>query len=186
VRWFGVGKGWPVKLSVLANLILVGLLFLPGWAPSFVPLDLLKGWALVCGALSLGQMLAAAVVSGAEGRMYRPRLAWRTWTPHLAFDLRDASLGNHGQQLAAILVQFLPIALTAAVTMAALPAWSLPPIMAWLWQIRPVMGGEAVRAIEVFLSGCDLTRSATISSRRNVVSMRVGRRRFGRPHRWWR
>ncbi len=150
VRWFGVGKGWPVKLSVLVNLVLVGLVFLPGWAPSFVPLDLLKGWALVCGALSLGQMLAAAVVTGADGRVYRPRLAWRTWTPHLAFDLRDANLGTREQQFAAIVVQFLPTALTAAVTMAAMPAWSLPAIVGWLWQLRPVMDGQIVRALEVY------------------------------------
>lgn len=151
VRWFGIGSGWPVKFSLLVNAAALALIFVPGWMPSLQPLDLLKGWAVLSGVLSLGQILAAAVVAGGECKVYRPHLAWRTLTPHLAFDLRDAGMGGHGLQLAVPMASILPTALAVAVVTWAVPAWSLPLVVGWLWQVRPIAGGACSEVFELLL-----------------------------------
>jgi CRP-like cAMP-binding protein len=152
VRWFGIGSGWPAKLGWLAALAATAALFFPGWRPSVEGLDLLKGWGLWCAALSAGQLLAAAAVTGAEGRVYRPRLRLLTWTPHLAFDLRDAALGNRRQQLGAIWAGLLPPAVAVSLLVVLRPEWALPAAVGWIWRMRPVFGGDVARIVELMLS----------------------------------
>lgn len=151
VRWLRSGDVWPRRLGWVAGLAGFAFALVPGPAPSLAPLDLLAGWGVWCAALTLGQMMAAAAVSGGEGKIYRPHLNWRTWAPHLAFDLRDGQLLSRDRQLALVLAGWIVPALAVALVTSLQPAWSLPVVAGWFWRLRPVVGGEIIPLFEVLL-----------------------------------
>lgn len=151
VRWPRIGAGWPRAFGLLAAAGASVLIFVPGAEPSLAPLDLVSGWLLWCLALSLGQMLAASVVAGGEGRIFRPRLRWATWTPHLDFDLREGAMLPRNRQLATALAGLILPAFAVAFAVVLQPAWSLPIVAGWFWRVRPLLGGDVERLLELAL-----------------------------------
>jgi CRP-like cAMP-binding protein len=111
---------------------------LRGWA---------EGWAVACGALSLGYALAASVLRGAGGEVYRPHLRWLSFTPHFAVDLDDSCMVGRGARAAVFAAVLLPLALTSAVALWQQAAWSLVPALALLFALRPVGGGAISRLL---------------------------------------
>ena len=140
VRWFASLKPRVTTLLVcLAATAGAGAAF---WQYGAVlparPLDFVIGWLATCAALSLGQVLAAAALRGAECDVHHPHFRWATPVPHFAVDLTDACMAALPGRATIHAVSFLPLAVTAAVSLGLRTPWSLFPLAALFWQCRPV------------------------------------------------
>jgi CRP-like cAMP-binding protein len=144
IQWFlslpaGVAKhaSWVAALATLTAFVLR-----PPTLPSL--LEALIGWAAVCGALSLGQILAASVLAHAGGEIYRPHFKRATLAPHFAVDLCDLRMVPGPARAAVHLATLLPLALTTATGLFLGAGWSLVPLVSLLFACRPV-GGSVVQ-----------------------------------------
>lgn len=100
--------------------------------------DFVTGWSAVCAALSLGQVLAAAALRGADCEVYRPHLKWLTLTPHFAIDQTDACMSKVLGRATINAVSILPLALTSTLAIWFRMPWSLIALAALCLQCRPV------------------------------------------------
>jgi len=117
-------------------------------------LDLLYGWLAVCGALSLGHVLAASTLRGAGCEVHRPhlrwitlapRLRWLTFTPHFAFELDDRCMADRIGRAATLAVTLLPLAVTTTVALWFRQSWVLVPLAAlfvFCWPVGDTVAGN--------------------------------------------
>jgi CRP-like cAMP-binding protein len=139
VRWF---IALPPRLStVLLSLGLLGAVgyafirwgaVLPGHA-----LDFLCGWLAVCGALSLGEVLAAGALRGAGCEVHHPHLRWLTLTPHFAVDQADTCMADRLGRATIHAVSWVPLALTTLAALWLRAPWALLPLAALFLACRP-------------------------------------------------
>lgn len=147
VRWF-----LPLPASFALGAAMAGLAALVGVALFRAPvlsgraLDLLTGWAATCAALSLGHILAAAVLHRAERVIYDPHIDWWSLAPHLTFDFGDSCLTSGRERAALHAIQFAPLAFTTAAGLWFMARWTGVPLAAALLACCPV-GGSPVRAL---------------------------------------
>ncbi len=151
--WPRFKPGFPILLSVCANLATLFLIFEVAIVPQWRLQVLVAGWGIFCAAVSAGYILAASVIAGANAEVYRPRLVWQSLTPHFAVDLSDARMGDQPTQLGVWLARLLPPAIAAATLLLFYPGWSLLPVAGWLWMMRPFSSGSAARIREIALKG---------------------------------
>jgi len=151
VRWFFslpprlmtvlFGLGALIALGV--GLSRWGVVMPAGW------LDYLCGWAAICGALSLGHVLAGAALRGAGCEVHRPRFRWRTPLPHFAVDQTDICMAGRLGRANLEVASLLPL---TAVSFAALwfhQSWSVFPLAALFLACRPVGGSPFSRLLLV-------------------------------------
>ncbi len=140
VRWFASLK--PRVTTVLFCLAVTAAAGFAAWRYEAVlpvrPLDYLTGWLVVCAALSLGQVLAAAALRGAGCDVHHPHFRWMTPTPHFAVDLTDACMAELPGRATIYAVSFLPMALATALALWFRTPWSLFPLAALFFQCRPL------------------------------------------------
>jgi len=149
VRWFASLKPRVSTLVLcLGSLAAVGVAF---WHWGAVPpariLDVLLGWLAVCGALSLGQVLAAAALRGAGCEVHHPHFRWLTPTPHFAVDLTDACMSGALGRALIHAVSLFPLALATAIGLWLRAPWSLFPLGALFLACRPIGHGPMGRIL---------------------------------------
>jgi CRP-like cAMP-binding protein len=146
---------WSVRPSVLVRPltvlfcagILMALFFHPKIPTTFV--DIVMGLVLLSATLSFGEFLAACVVRGAGGEVYRPRWAWIEIPPHFFVDTDDTvMMTREAQTLAAMAI---PSTLAAAAGIAAWhkPEWAFFSLVGLILSLRPIFGGTFAALIRV-------------------------------------
>jgi hypothetical protein len=78
----------------------------PWIAPAW-NLGLLWGWLSACALLSLGEIFAAAVLTGSGQEVRSPRLKWLCLWPHFSIDTAEAALGGPGRERLVGLIRVL-------------------------------------------------------------------------------
>jgi CRP-like cAMP-binding protein len=144
-----------VRPSVLKRPIFV--LFFTGLAmalcfPPKLPTSVVDwglGLALLCAALSVGEFLAACLIRGAGGEVYRPRWNWMAIPPHYSVDNHDSVMLRREDQLVVALA--VPSALAAA---SGIAAWNGPglaffSLLGLIFSLRPIFGGRVAMQIHV-------------------------------------
>src|SRR6478736_291427 len=150
VRWFislrprvvTVGLGLAALGAVGVGLYRWGAVMPGRW------LDGLAGWAAVCGALSLGHVLAAATLRGADCEVHRPRFRWRSPLPHFAIDQTDICMANRLGRAAIEAANLLPLALVAFAALWLRQPWSVFPLAALFLACCPVGASPLARLIQ--------------------------------------
>lgn len=139
VRWF-VPLPPTVGLALVGAGVVATLIALTLRAPLLPAsvVDLASGWLAVCGALSLGHVLAASALRGAGCDVYRPQLHWLSFTPHFAVELDDGCMAGRAGRAAVQALTLLPLALVAAVALWFRYPWALVPLVALFIHCRPV------------------------------------------------
>jgi len=140
VRWFASLKPRVTTLLVcFAVIAATGVVFcLRESVLPVLPLDFALGWLAVCGALSLGQVFAAAALRGADCEVHHPHFRWLTPFPHFAVDLADACMAGLLGRATIYAVSLLPLALTAGLALWFRTPWSLFPLAVLFFLCRPV------------------------------------------------
>jgi CRP-like cAMP-binding protein len=152
VRWFvSIKPSVPTLLVCLAAVVGTGVAFWYGGAVLPVRvLDYVTGWLAVCASLSLGQVLAAAALRGANCEVYRPHFRWATLAPHFAIDQTDACMSKRLGRATVHAVSILPLALVTAVALGLRQSWSLLPLAALFFQCRPVGRSPVGQMLQLF------------------------------------
>ncbi len=148
---------WAVRPRILARpllaLLLVGIVMALGFRPRLPSSfdDWASGLALLSAALSFGGFLAACMVRGAKGEVYRPGWRWLAAPPHFEVDLHDTLMLPAGDQVA--IAMAVPAVLATAAGIAAWhrPAWAFLPLLGLMASLRPVLGGRLAALIRVGL-----------------------------------
>jgi hypothetical protein len=152
VRWFAsIKPRVPTLLVCLAAVAGTGVAFWYGGAVLPVrAVDIVTGWLAVCAALSLGQILAAAALRGADCEVYRPHFRWKTLAPHFAVDQTDACMSKRLGRATIHAVSLLPLALITALALGLRQSWSLLPLAALFFQCRPVGRSPIGQMLQLF------------------------------------
>ncbi|HEY8993081.1 MAG TPA: cyclic nucleotide-binding domain-containing protein [Lacunisphaera sp.] len=152
VRWFvSIKPRVPTLFVCLAAIAGAGVAFWYGG--TVVPvrvLDFVVGWLAVCAALSLGQVLAAAALRGADCEVYQPHFRWKTLTPHFAVDQTDACMSKRLGRATIHAISVLPLALIATVALGLRQPWSLLPLAMLFFQCRPVGRSPIGQILQLF------------------------------------
>lgn len=124
---------WPAAGAALASLVLLALR-----GPHLgTPAPLVAGFGIALAALTLGQMLAAALLVGAGGEVYPKKRSASLALLHLRFDLRDGRLLRPVEQLSIALAANLPLTLCLLAASWKFPQAALPIAAVWLLTWRP-------------------------------------------------
>lgn len=132
VRWFISlqPRAFTVVLG-LAALAAVGVAF-QRWGAT-LPVrwtDFVSGWLAVCGALSLGQALAAGALRGAGCEVHHPHFKWLTPVPHFAVDQADSCMASRLGRATILTVLLLPLPLVTILGLWLRAPWALIPFAA--------------------------------------------------------
>jgi CRP-like cAMP-binding protein len=140
VRWFASLQPRVLTLVFcLGVLVATGLAFSHwGTVPPAGVLDVLAGWLVVCGALSLGQALAAAALRGAGCEVHHPHIHWLTLAPHFAVNQTDACMSGRLGNATIQAVTWLPLAFASILGFWLRAPWSLFPLAALFIACRPI------------------------------------------------
>jgi len=146
---------WAVRPSVLTRPltilfcagILMALVFHPKVPTTVV--DVLASVALLSATLSFGEFLAACMVRGAGGEVYRPRWGWIEIPPHFFVDTDDIVMMPRSTQTLVALA--IPTALAASAGIAAWhkPEWGFFSLVGLILAVRPIFGGTLASLIRV-------------------------------------
>lgn len=142
-NWRGTVRPQAVARPLLF-LFLTGLgmtlCFQPELPKTYV--DVLAGLAALSGALSLGSAIAACIVRGARGEVYRPRWNWLGLPPHFTFDSSDTVILAPVAQLGAIMARPAMLATATGLLAWHRPGWNLLPLIGLALSLRPILGGR--------------------------------------------
>ncbi|MBC8039276.1 MAG: cyclic nucleotide-binding domain-containing protein [Opitutaceae bacterium] len=136
--WRGGFLLWPTVALVVA--VFVGLAV----RTPLPPADWISPAVGACVALvmlSLGQMLAGALLAGLGGEVYPKKQLGTLGGWHLRLDLSDARLLRPGEQALIALAGSLPLTAALLLGLCRFPSISLPLAAAWLLVWRPWGGG---------------------------------------------
>jgi CRP-like cAMP-binding protein len=141
-------KFLATPLAILFGVGLVlALLFRPKMPTTFI--DWTGGLALVSAAISVGAFLAACMIRGAGGEVYRPRWRWASLPPRFAVDSNDAIILPAKAQ--AVINMATPAVLALAAGFAAWrrPGAELFSLIALIIYTRPIYAGRFAGLIHV-------------------------------------
>ena len=128
----------------LAALLVTGIVLafaFPPLLPSSVP-GVLIGLVTVSAALSLGAALAACIVRGGGGEVYRPRWNWWSLPPCFEVDTGDVVMLSIQAKQAVVMARSAILAAAAGIMTWQKPAWSFFPLLALIINLRPIFGGH--------------------------------------------
>ncbi len=139
---------WTVRPQVLARPLMIAfgvglaltLVFRPQLPATVV--DFVAGLVLLSAALSAGAFLAACIVRGAGGEVYRPRWRWAALPPCFNADRSDTIMLSKNSQFAAGLARPAVLAMVAGILAWCHPAWAFLPILGLLFTVRPFCRGR--------------------------------------------
>lgn len=137
VRAQAVAK--PLIVLFVTGLI-VTLSFRPELPSDYV--DVLAGLAVLSLALSVGTCLAACMLRGSGGEVYRAPLFRLLLPPHFDLDRTDSLMLPLAAQRAAIIARAAMLATATGLLAWHQPAWNLLPLIALAITLRPILGGR--------------------------------------------
>ena len=146
---------WKVRPSVLERPLVIlfcvglvmSLLFHPKLPTSVF--NGLVGLAILSAALSLGELLAACMLRGSGGEVYRPRWNWFALPPHMVVDKSDAVLLPSKDQSMIVLAVPTVVAAAAGVSAWHWPEWSFFSLVGLVYTLRPILGGKFASRIQI-------------------------------------
>ncbi|HEY5080280.1 MAG TPA: cyclic nucleotide-binding domain-containing protein, partial [Opitutaceae bacterium] len=146
---------WNVRPRVLerplAILFFVGLtmalVFQPKFPSSF--LDWVVGIALLSASLSFGNFVAACLIGGAGGEVYRPRWRWLALPPHFALKKTDAIMLTSVEQSTIGLAAPAVLATAAGIAAWHEPGWAFFSLLGLAASLRPIFGGSITRFVKM-------------------------------------
>ncbi len=142
IRWFPLPGGrHTLFFSLLALLMALGFIGWTGILPSEQVHEWLLSWIAACLGLSLGEVLAAAILRRAGGEIYGPRFRWLRLFPRFTLDLRDDVIAGRGVGVSVELMRCAPLALLCVYLMGWHPTYAFLPVCALLVNLRPFHGG---------------------------------------------
>jgi CRP-like cAMP-binding protein len=146
---------WNVRTRVvrrpLVILFLVGItmaLFFPPRLPSS-PVDWAVGIALLSATLSFGNFLAACLIRGAGGEVYRPRWLWLALPPHFTLETNDAIMLTSAEQTTIGMAAPAVLATAAGIAAWHEPGWAFLSLLGLAVSLRPIFGGAVTPLLKV-------------------------------------
>ncbi|MDX2186483.1 MAG: cyclic nucleotide-binding domain-containing protein [Opitutaceae bacterium] len=119
--------------------------------------QVLLGWVGACVALTLGDFMAACVLSHVRSVAPLPHFEWRTVCPHFAVRLDDVQTLSRQEQVGVWSARLFPLAMSTAgfVGLAGhlWPSAALVPLLALLVGLRPFGGGILMPVLSALLRG---------------------------------
>jgi CRP-like cAMP-binding protein len=146
---------WIVRPQLLARALIfvfgVGLVMTLAFRPQLPAtlLAALAGLVLLSAALSAGAFLAACMVRGASGEVYRPHWQWRALPPCFTADRADAVMLPQEAQVVIGLAQPTVLAALAGILSWDRPEWALFPMLGLILTLRPIFGGRITALIYI-------------------------------------
>ncbi len=98
-HWFGVATILFGALTVL---------FRPLGTPNTL-LEILIGWLLICGSLTVGYFLSACILVGFDREVYQTRFRWKHPFPHFHCNVEDARMAGRLCEMTVALMQMAPM-----------------------------------------------------------------------------
>lgn len=138
IEWRAKASDRPARWLALIAMAgaLVTVLLRPIVMPAHVG-HLLFGWFLTCAATSAGYALAACVVRGGGGELYRPKFFWRTLAPHFRVDLDDVIMTGREIEITVALMRIAPQFVVTAVTALYWPSVLFPLLCGVFFHLSP-------------------------------------------------
>ena len=146
---------WKVRPSVIERPIVIlfctGLIMALAFHPKLPSsvFNALVGLVILSGALSAGELLAACMIRGSGGEVYRPRWNWFSVPPCFVVDNDDAVLLPSKDQTMIALCVPAAVAAAAGVTAWHWPEWSFFCLVGLVYSLRPILGGRFASRIQV-------------------------------------
>jgi CRP-like cAMP-binding protein len=179
----------PAKWSLRLNGTFVRwltLLFAIGAAVSLLwrrvqllpePVWLVLGWLAACAAVSLGWVMAAAVVRAAGAEVFRPRLLWKTFAPRFVADLDDVLMAGRTARINAALAQLAPTFLFTGLAAWQMPDLLVPLLATILLQLSPLWRSPLQEILAAFYRDPQLATSYNLVLVRDRLFSLFGRAR---------
>jgi CRP-like cAMP-binding protein len=146
---------WPVRLPSRVGLILgtilssvSGLILVASvqrWREPANAVEIAGGWLAACLLVSIGEMLAASVISGSRGEVRDERFCWRTPFPHFRTDTTEAIMGGKECEKASAMLRLAPVVVGAVGLAWRLPEFFAPVMAAVLYVLGPWNGSAAMQ-----------------------------------------
>ncbi|GHC08675.1 cyclic nucleotide-binding domain-containing protein [Cerasicoccus arenae] len=105
-HWFGVG-------AILFGFLAV--LFRPLGTPTNL-IEILVGWLLICGSLTVGYFLSACLLVGFDREVYDTRFRWKHVLPHFHCNVEDGRMAGRMCEMSVALMQLAPMFFTTGIT----------------------------------------------------------------------
>ena len=140
----------PVGVALVLGVLAIGagafgLGHLP-WSVSLAWSDLVVGWLVACGLLSLGEALAAGALAGGGGEV-RTHFHGRTLLPHFRVESGEAVMGGPACEAAVAILRVAPLVAGAAAVMWRVPSWTVPVLAGLFYGLAPWRGSAAWQAL---------------------------------------
>jgi len=177
--------GWMGAFLLIGALLAVAILppHRPVGSVPEVLLALLAGYLGLAAAISLGNVLGAAVLHAAGRDAFQPRLSWSWLLPHFTIDLRDAILIEARAQVGIHLVRLAPLELLVIGLCLTWPQAALLPSLILGVAIRPCFGGAMSHTVNACFGKpvLDTSRHLLFEANRNWGGLwRAARLQFDR------
>ena len=151
---WSMGERWRWPMALVPLLVLLGLEWrTPGLAGEWEWTAWAAGFVVAIVALSAGQMLAATILSGAGGEVYRRPPFESLAALHPRLDLRDSRLLRPVEQVLIALATQLPLSACLLAATIWFPDLMPALVFAWLLVWRP-WGSGLARRLAALLSRC--------------------------------
>jgi CRP-like cAMP-binding protein len=141
------------------------------------PIWLVLGWFAGCAAVSLGWMLAAAVVRAAGAEVYRPRLAWKSLAPRFVADLDDVLMSGRAARINTALARLVPTLLFTGLAAWRMPELLVPLLATLLLQLSPLWRSPLQEILAAFYRDPQLATAYNLVLVRDRLFSLFGRAR---------
>ncbi len=146
----------PVLLLAIGTLLVAPR---PWIAPAW-NLGLLWGWLAACALFSLGEVLAATVLTGAGCEVRRPRFHWRRLFPYFRTDTSEAAMGGSACELTVAIMRVTPLLAGTAAAAWFEPNWLAPLLAGLFFALAPTQRSAARQLLGGLLESKVLTVSS--------------------------
>ncbi len=149
---------WPISINEKVILILsiisfiIGILGLikSGITLPQNTLDVVLSYAITCGCLSLGYLIAASVLKGYQCEVYKPHFHWLSFFPHFQVDLSDSIMSNRMCQLNLSLSRIAPLLFAIGICGMKYPQFNYVILLGLFYSTWPLGNSAAINLISVY------------------------------------
>ena len=175
----------PLAAIFIAGIILA-VVYQPGLPLTVI--DVVGGLLVLSAALSFSGFLAAGIVRGAGGEVYRPRWLWLRVPPYFEVDTNDAVMLTTADQQAVAMARPAVVAAVAGLITWFAPSWSCFTLLALAVIVRPILGGRMAALVRLGHKGSlsDAEHQYIFPpNNRPQTRWNLLRRALKHPDTWW-